>query len=276
MSTAVGGLIRRARDRHVNFSVANHTNRVALAFLSTRQQELLKQLAADLKDRLSEARQIADTIATSLVGVDGAGTPYAIMTSGDAVGFIVGADGVPYLDDTVIALDPYADGFPLPADSLHLIDVYATMTTGAVRPVHIIPQGDWPDRSGVSDLFAFVNGWRLMALRNPVPSTSVQDVTPWTAVESVTMVWVDTPARFSEGAGWEDQTLTLPDLYADVLEYDLTAYLATIEYARDKETFPADLVSLYTKQAAEALGKALSGAKNDNRGLRVHRTRLNR
>lgn len=277
MTTTVGSLVQRGRDHDPAFTIANHPHRVALAFLSTRHQELLKALAADLKDRLSEARSIATEISGELVGVDAAGVAYTFETSGDGYDVIVGSDGIPYLG-SLIAFDPFADGFPLPANSLHIIDIYATMReTSAFMPITVVPQLDYSRRSGVGgDLLAVINGWRLMPLRNPVPTTDSGDTTRWASVTAVTVVWIDTPVRFEEERDWEAQLVALPDLYAVALEYELAAHLASREYARDPKNFPAGMVTLHKTAATEALARAMNGVRTDHKGFKTQTTRRNR
>lgn len=277
MSTTVGSLILRSRAHHPAFrSFENHSNQVCLSFLSTRQQELLKILSSgSLKDRFSQARKIADTIAAALVGVDAAGAAFSVVTSGDAYGIVIGADGIPYLDTVKLSTDPNAAGFPLPTSSLHIISIYATIAlTFEQVEVIVLPQRELPHRTGVGwNLYATINGWRLLPLRNPSPTAALPDPTAWTKVAYVTISWVDTPVRFTEAlAAWDAQLFTVPDVYCDVFEYELAAHLARREYGRDPKNFPANLAAMFTEQANNAAGR-ITAQDVELRGVQRKRVR---
>lgn len=280
MTTAVGDLINRARAHDPRFTVERHSNRVALSFLSTRHRDLLKLVAPELKDRISQAREIAAVITGSLVGVDENGAAYSVSTQGDGYAAAVDATtGAIYLDlSQPISIDPFTEGFPLPPDSLHLVGVYATISESEIRQEVILrPQKDFPRLSGSgSELYAFVNGWRLIPLRNPPPSGTTADASRWSVVTAVTVVWVDTPIRFVETGSWEDQVLVLPDIYADALEFELAAFFAQREFSRDAEAFPAAVAQALSSQASKQLQMAKSGVQTDHRGLKVQTTRRNR
>lgn len=280
MTTLVGDLIQRARAQDPAFTVERHSDRVALSFLSTRHRDLLKDLAADLKDRLSQARQVAAVISGGLVGVDANGAAYSVTTQGD--GYAAQVDpvtGAIYLDTSApISVDPFSAGFPLPTSSLYLVSIYASIDQSEIRQEVILkPQRDFPRLAGSgNELYAFVNGWRLIPLRNPPPSSQSSDASRWAIVTAVTVVWVDTPVRFVETGSWQNQALALPDIYADALEYELAAFFARREFAKDKENYPVDVATSFASEARSQLARAQAGVSTDHRGLKVSTTRRNR
>ena len=276
MTVTVGDLIRRARHHHPSFTEERHPNVVCLSFLETRQRELLKELAESLKDRLSASRNIADTIDNELVGVDSTGVAYAVETSGDGYDVIIDDTGFCYTGPTLIAQDPYADGFPFPVDAMKVVAVYAVAADSErYVEVEIIPEGQLPLRSGSSaTLFAFLNAWRLVPVQNPPSNTGAS---LWDQIESVTITWVDRPTDFTRtGADWADQEFTLPDPYVEPLEWEVAAMLAWREVSRDDATVPVGFAQRMDAWAAQRMALNQEGAKKDHRSLRFVQTRRNR
>lgn len=275
MTTTVGELIERSRAHHPAFaSEERHPNRVALSFLSTRQVERLRVLAAEhLKDRLSQARNIADTIANSLVGVDEDGNAYVVSTSGDGYEVVVDDDGIVTVGPTVIAIDPYSTGFPLPVDSLRIIDLYAVLAdTERYVPIHVVPEVDLSYRSPTSLLFAIINGHRLVPIR-AAPSNTGPSL--WDQVESVTIVWVDTPARFETTGAWREQVFILPDAEVNVLEWDLAAFFAERQASFD-DTFPPAIAASIAAQRDQRTAEATALSRLDAAPVKWGQARRNR
>jgi len=286
MSIQIGDLIDRVRTQHPGFTVERHPDAAVVEFVSTRHRMRLRQLTEFLKDRLSEARKIADTIANSLVGVDENGSQFAVTTDADGYDVVVDATtGALYRGPTAIATDPYgtaAGGFPMPATSLRLLDVYAEMAdTGAFRPVTIIPQYDYANRSGAGQLLAVINGWRLVPVINPPTSAAGAGITVgaqtlWANVANVVFAWVDEPVRFTLTGTWRTQTLTGPDTYMDLLEADVTVFLAQREHSLNPDGFPDSLVAVHAKLSDDLVAAALEGARRDHRPLLFHQAKRNR
>jgi len=350
MSRTVGQVIEGARVEDPAFTPENHPNRVALSWLSDRQQDFLKRLSDDLVDRFSETRSIADTIDNALVGVDSDGTAYTVETSGDGYDVIAevgdavdivsssaatptvitatahglitldsitisdhdGSDDddgvntshqVTYLTDdtfsipvdltggggtggtlrqnhalytgpTLIAQDPYSDGFPLPADFIKIVSIYAVFeTTEAYAPVVVVPQHDIAVRAGSSGKFhAIISADRLVPILSPPNNTGASR---WDAIEKVTFTWIDNPVRFTETGSWTAQTFTVPDLYANALQYGLAAFFGRRQQSIDS-AFPPETAAALDSNWKEARDEALYGATREVRSLKTSTTRRNR
>jgi hypothetical protein len=257
-----GDLIQAARDFHPReFSRDKHPHRACLAFLSDRQRQHLKELADVLKDRLSQARSVAAVVTGSLVGVDASGTPYAASASTDGFAAAVDSVGTLYLVGPVISADPYVSGFPLPDDSLEIVDIYATLSDGTT----LVPV-DWLSQrvhsragtAGPRSLSAIVNGWRLIPQKNPTTEDGL-----WTDVTSVTVVWIAEPQPLHALA----DTLTIPTVYGRQLQYELAAFLARRESATN-QSFSPDLAQFYTQQAESGKAQNVASARMDHRTLK--------
>lgn len=257
-----GDLIQAARDFHPReFSRDRHPHRACLSFLSDRQRQHLKELADVLKDRLSQSRAIAAVISGSLVGVDSTGTPYPVPPNTD--GYAVGVDsvGTLYLLSPIIASDPYVTGFPLPDNSLELVDIYATLSDGTTFvPIDWLTQRvhSRAGTAGPRSLSAIVNGWRLIPQKNPTNEDGL-----WTDVISVTVSWIAEPPALTALAS----VLTIPTVYGRQLEYELAAFLARREHALNP-AFPQDLVQFYTEQAESGKAANVAAARMDHRTLK--------
>lgn len=264
-----GDLIQAARDFHPRaFTRDKHPHRACLAFLSDRQRQHLKELADVLKDRLSQARSIAAVISGSLVGVDASGAAYVVSGSSDGYAAAVDSVGTLYLVGPKISADPYVDGFPLPDDSLELVDIYATLSDATTLvPVAWLPQRvhSKAGTAGPRSLSAIVNGWRLIPQKNPTSEDGL-----WTDVSSVTVVWIAEPGSLTALA----DELTIPTVYGRQLEYELAAFLARREAATDP-TF-ADLAQYYTQQADSGKAANVESARMDHRLLKSKTTLRNR
>jgi len=268
MPLTAGEVIQPARDLHPQFSRDRHPDRVCLDFIEHRQRTYFKELADVLKDRLSRARTLADTIAGALVGVDASGVAYFASTGGDGFAVAIDAGGTPYLLPDVISLDPYADGFVLPETALQIVDVYATLAdSNRVMPVHWMEQRQ-KARAGSTpaELVATVNGFRLLPLKNPLDGSS-----GWDHVESVTVVWIDEPAPLTSLAS----QLAVPTIYGQVLTWDLTAMLARRERTLNPE-FPADLGQMYGEMASAERRDLVVTVPFDHRVVKERRFARNR
>jgi len=266
--TTVGTIITNARLHHALFHRDAHPDRACVAFLSMQHRIHWKALAHQLKDRLSQAREIADTISDSLVGVDADGNLYQVSTEGDGYAVALDGGGFLYLVGDPITLDPYSDGFPLPSGAIEIIHILATFSDNSQKPVVWQPQADVGNFSGYSDLRAFVNGWRLFPIKNPTDGTH----TPWEDVTSVTIHWVDDVAAFSALT----DTIALPAVYEYVLEAELVAFLASRQSALTPEDFPPALAAQMGEVAMRDVAKLTAGTELDHRRLRVSQARRNR
>jgi len=349
MSRTVGAVIEGARIEDPAFTPESHPNRVALSWLSDRQQDFHKRLSDDLVDRLSESRNIADTIDNALVGVDSDGTAYSVETSGDGYDVIAEVTGtavditstsvasptvvtavahglhtldsitisghedsddddavnashqvtyltadtfsIPvdltggggtggtfvqnhalYTGPTLIATDPYSSGFPLPADFIKIVNIYAVATSSeSYQPIEIVTQREMASRRGIN-LCAIISADRLVPILGP-PSNTGSSI--WDDIESVTFTWVDNPVRFTETGTWSTQTFTVPDLYVNALQYGLAAFFARRQQSIDS-AYPAATVQALQAQWEGSMGAALEGAKKEIRGLKARTTRINR
>jgi hypothetical protein len=285
MATTVANLIARARLHHGNFVEDRHPNVVLLSLLSTRHRELLRDLAGPLKDRLSESRNIADTIDGALVGISasgggGAGGPatpiaYSVTTSGDGYDVIVDTGGFAYTGPTVIATDPYSAGFVLPADSIQIIDLYGVATdSGKYLEIEVVPQQDIHKRSGSSAmLFAIMNGWRLIPIQNPPSNTGTS---LWDRISSVTVTWIDNPVVFSVTGDWGAQTFSLPDPYVDALEWELAAFMAAREVVTGDTDIAAGYADRLQRDADRRMAAVFAGSRSDHRPVKFRQARRSR
>lgn len=273
MPLRIGDILLDARNEHTAFTRERHGNRTLVDYLSERHRVYYKQLADELKDRLSTARDIAAVIAGTLVGIDAAGNPYVVPSGADGYAVGVGVDGLPYaLTGVVISLDPFNDGFVLPADSLQIIAIWASLSTAHERvPVSWLPQPRRAQFTTGERLAATVNGFRLLPLINP---DGVQSL--WDSVESVTVSYVPEPAELDgEDPATLNRAIEIPTVYGHVLKWELTAFMARREAATNKE-FPAALVKFYADEAVRARETTATGAVMDHRIIKQHRTTRNR
>jgi hypothetical protein len=260
-------IIHSARLAHPSFTADRHPNVALLDLISARNQIGCREIATALRDRLSTARKVADTIANSLVGVDANGALFTVSTGPDGYDVAVDATtGALYLGPTLIATDPYNEGFPLPADAIDIIDIYATDSSGNLVPITWAPQRNKPLLTGLGGLVAVVNGWRLIPQANPEGIA-----TSWDIVTHVTTVYLAEPATLTS----LDDEVVLPAVYALPLQWMCQAFMGLAEMARDKE-FPRDVVAVWQEMAAAEWAKALSLANIDHAPLKKIRTQRNR
>jgi hypothetical protein len=230
-AAAAGMTVRRivlnARDEHHNFTRERHSNRALVDFLSERHRTYYKELADDLKDRLS-------------VEVD---------------------------------LTADADGnYALPADSLQIVAIWATLTTLEQRiPVTWMPVGNKAMIPTGAGPLATVTGFTLKPLINPNDMASL-----WDSVASVTVTYIPEPPQFDTTAAETiDQVLSIPSVYGHVLKWELAAFMARRERGKDPN-FPESLLRFYNDEAKQAAERARPGVPFDHRVVKTHRTRRNR
>lgn len=262
-----GTIIQRARDQSPAFVVEKYPDRVALVHLSDRHATIYRALAHGLKDRFSEARKVADTISNALVGVDSDGVAFSVTTSGDGFDVIYSGDaqtdtGFFYTGPTAIAVDPYTDGFPLPSDSIEIIEIYAENTdTNLQWPVRWHPQGDARRFSGLHSLSAIVNGWRLFPIKNPTNLT-----TKWEDVNNVVVSYVAEPSDLDDLL----DLMVIPHVYQHVLKWELAVFFARRQ--RQLEPEGPDMLSLFKAELDEARGLIPATLTLDHEQVKVHQT----
>jgi hypothetical protein len=274
----VGPIIAWARARHPFFEdETRYTNRAAVLFLSTLQVELLQNLADALVSRLDEARSVAAVVSGSLVGVDSTGALYQVTTADD--GYAVSADpvtGALYLDSSIkLAYDPYSTGFPLPDDNMLAVTVYARLRDSLrYLPVTIVPESDIARRvAWGSAMFAFINHWRLIPVRNPPDNTGPSI---WDRVDQVTIAWVPHPAELSTGPDWATQELIVPTAYDEVLKYSLASEFALKSIGFPDRQVSAAFAAQLQAQAEQRRSGAIGEARKDHQPLKFYQTRRNR
>lgn len=271
MPLTVRDIIADARDEHPSFTRERHSQRGAVRYLSERHRSYYAKLADDLKDRLSQGQEVAAVITGQLVGVDAGGTPYTVATGEDGYAVAVGADLTPYLVGPVIASDPFADGFVLPADSLQILTIWATVTSGLKVPVNWLPVGRQAQYGTPVGLTATVSRFRLSPIKNPADAQ-----TAWDEVTSVTVVYVPEPAEW-DAADVEtlDIELEIPTVYGHVLKWELAAWFARREVAMGNK-FPRGLLELYTANAKAEREGVAGRMPLDHRVVKQHRLVRNR
>jgi hypothetical protein len=162
--------------------------------------------------------------------------------------------------------------FTLPQDSLQIVAVWATMTPGGDRrPVTWVPIGKKGGIPQVSGLVATVTGFQLTPLVNPTGSGSV-----WDSVASVTVAYVPEPAELdvTDPAVLEAQ-VSIPTIYAHALKWELAAFMARRERAKDPD-FPDSLLKFFLENAKLATDSGAGAAAGDHRLIKQHRTTRNR
>jgi hypothetical protein len=262
----VRDIILDARNEHPAFTRERHSNRSCVGYLSERHRVYYKELADDLKDRLS-VELLLESNALAAVGPDG--IPYAVADGSDGHAIAVGrADGVAYLASPLVAQGDYT----LPADSLQIIAIWATLTTAHQRvPVRWLPIAKKAQFGTGDGLVATVSGFQLTPLVNPTGIGTL-----WDAVESITVAYIPEPPEFDdERLETLDQEILIPTVYGHCLKWQLAAFMARHEAAMNKE-FPARLLQFYLSEATAAGERARSGAVLDHRIIKQHRTTRNR
>ncbi len=265
-SYTAGQIIQGAREAHPAFNRDRVTDRLCLDEVDRLQQDYFADLKDLLKDRVSQARTLAEVQNGTLVGVDASGTLYTVATGGDGYAVGVDAAGTLYAEAPVIAQDPFVSGFPLPDTSIQLLHVYATLNSGQAVPIHYLEEEVSAKIGGGTGLIAQISGWRMIPIKNP--STAA---TAWDQVTTVTVVWIDQPAPL---AALTD-SISLPVVYGLALKYGLMAYLAAYSAAQDS-TFPPNLLAFFQGQKAEEFARARNQAKFDHRIIKERRMMRNR
>lgn len=267
MPPTIGDILLNARNEHKAFSRDRHSNRTLVDYLSERHRAYYKQLADELKDRLSTETLLEENV-LAIQGSDG--VVYAIDSGHEGHQLVVGRlDGIPYLAAALITMGD----FTLPPDSLQIIAIWATLTSQQeLVPVSWLPQQKRAQFGMTSErLAATVNGFQLKPLVNPAGTQSL-----WDSVESVTVSYVPEPAELDgEDPATLARALELPSIYGDVLAWELKAFMARREAAINKE-FPPALVKFYTEEAVRAKEATATGAIMDHRIVKQHRTTRNR
>lgn len=267
MPLRIGDILLDARNEHTAFSRERHGNRTLVDYLSERHRVYYKQLADELKDRLS-VEALLDPNVLAIQGSDG--IVYALDTGHEGHQVVVGRiDGVPYLATALLTMGD----FTLPPDSLQIIAIWATLTTQQeLVPVSWLPQSKRAQFGMTSErLAATVNGFQLKPLVNPAGTQSL-----WDSVDTVTVAYVPEPAELDgEDPATLDREIEIPSVYGHVLKWELTAFMARRETATNKD-FPPALVKFYADEAMRARETTATGAVMDHRIIKQHRTTRNR
>lgn len=224
---SVRRIILNARDEHHAFTRERHSNRALVDYLSERHRIYYKELADDLKDRLS----------------------------------------------VEVTLEPDAAGdYTLPSDSLQILAVWATLTTQQQRiPVTWVPIANRAMLPTGSGPLATVSGFILRPLINPSDMASL-----WDSIESITVAYVPEPPEFDVTAAETiDQQILIPSVYGHVLKWELAAFMARRERAKDPN-FPDSLLQFFLGEAKAAAERGKASAPSDHRAIKSHRTRRNR
>jgi len=269
----VRDIILSARDEHPSFTRERHSQRSCIGYLSERHRSYYKDLADELKDRLSVAREFASVVGGGLVGVDVDGNPFALEIL-PAGGFAlhVGSDTVPYVGDS--SADPFGSsdtGFVLPGDSLQIITIWAEMSGGVRLPVSWEQQSAYAKMASGDALLATVNHFRLTPLRNPSGTQSL-----WDDVQSLTVAYIPEPPEFDDlDPDTLDREISIPTVYGHVLKWELAAWMARREKAMD-EKFPDGLLTFFQEEVRRQRESVKEGARMDHRPIKVHRSARNR
>jgi hypothetical protein len=267
VSLRIGDIIFDARNEHAAFSRDRHGNRTLVDYLSERHRVYYKELADELKDRLSVELLVEGNV-LAIRGSDG--VVYALETGHEGHQIVVGRlDGIPYLAAALLTMGD----FTLPPDSLQIISIWATLTTQqALVPVSWLPQSKRPQYGMTSErLPATVNGFQLKPLVNPAGTQSL-----WDSVESLTVAYVPEPVELEgEDPATLDREIEIPSIYGHVLKWELTAFMARREAATNKD-FPPALVKFYLEEAVRARETTKAGAIMDHRIVKQHRATRNR
>lgn len=266
MARTIGSIVLDARAEHPSFTRDRHTNRDCVSHLSERHRNYYKALADDLKDRLTIEVPLTEG---ALVAIGSDGVVYAVASGVSGHLLLVGrADGVVY----VSVAEALAGDFTLPADSLQIVAMEATLTSGVRVPVSWVPRGRNSQYGVSNNLVGTVTGFMFRPIRNPN-----QAPTLWDDVTELVVVYVPEPTEFDDqDAAVLQRRIEIPTVYGDVLKWDLAAFMARREMAMDPKNFPKSLLDFFVAQAAAVRADTKTTAPLDHRVQKVHRTVRNR
>jgi hypothetical protein len=230
LNTTVSSLIDQARIQDARFYDVNVPDGALILDLNRTQRLLLLKYADSIQGLIDQSLQIATSINGNVVGVDGSGNPYYLTTPG--TGWAVSNAGtlsnpIPYVDFSgpQIALDPFGmsggtPGFPLPADIIKIIKIVGVYQDGTACDIDVIPEMA-RNLTNTHNPAAFINGNRLVPVRDgsPLGPTIWQDL--WNSIQSVTMTWIGVPT-----VAVLADVITLPVVLHDALVASLASLLA--------------------------------------------------
>lgn len=187
----VRDLLDEALIRHWSFQERKYPPGAALLFLNARQRRLLLAYARSIEGLVTTSSTVASVITGLLVGSSG-GVPVYSTTSVEGWP-VLSSGGVPYVDfaGPSMTVDPYGiaggtPGFPLPTEFIKLVSIGATYQGGSGGPVTIVHDRDQLDSPQGRDPAVFVNGNRLV----PVRQTALGGTDAWSTVTAVTLSYI--------------------------------------------------------------------------------------
>ena len=268
MTTTVRTIIDSARLRHWSFTDIALGDGAVLLFLNQLQNELLAIGGASIEGVTGTAIQYAVTPGVPITGqlVSWAfGVPYVGVQNQDGWAIHVDENGVPVLNpsEPAIAADPLAvlggvQGFPLPQDTVRLINVMLLFTAGSTGATTFIPCSVTTERQRNAalpgrDPVAFLAGNRLIPMLSnagtPPAQGSLQNTADrWYYVTGIQISYVG----LQKLLGLDDE-LTLPAVLCGKLIADVACMLANQSKMVDAPTR-----ATFGKAAADAA--AMMGA----------------
>lgn len=201
LNVTVASIIDQARIQDARFFDLRVPDGALLLCVNQTQRLLLLKYGAMIQGLIDQTVQTAAQVSGALVGVDDAGTPYYITTTGN--GYPVRNAGtssvpIPYFDTSLapVSLDPFGanggtPGFPLPADLIKLIQVVCVFQDGTTADIDIVPERS-RNLTGTHNPTVFINGNRLVPIRNGATGTSTTTTFNdyWNAVYSVSTTYI--------------------------------------------------------------------------------------
>jgi hypothetical protein len=202
LNVTVAQIVDQARIQDSRFFDVTIPDGALVLEINRTQRTLLLKYADSIQGLLDQSLQIATQINGNVVGVDGSGNPYYLTTPGQ--GWAVSNAGtltnpIPYVDfsQPQIALDPFGmnggtPGFPLPSDVIKIIHVVGVYQDGTSCDIDVIPEKS-RNLTNTHNPAAFLNGNRMVPVRDgsPLGPTIWQDL--WNSITSVTMTWIGVP-----------------------------------------------------------------------------------
>jgi hypothetical protein len=230
LNVTVSQLIDQARIQDARFFDVPVPDGALVLTLNQTQRLLLLKYADSIQGLLDQSLQIATSINGNVVGVDGSGNPYYLTTPG--TGWAVSNAGtlsnpIPYVDFSApqIALDPFGQnggtpGFPLPADIIKIIHIVGVYQDGTTCDIDVVPEIS-RNLTNTHNPAAFLNGNRLVPVRDGsvLGPTIWQDL--WNSIQSVTMTWIGVPT-----VAVLSDVITIPVVLHDALIMAIASLLA--------------------------------------------------
>jgi hypothetical protein len=230
LNVTVSQIIDQARIQDARFFDVSIPDGALVLELNRTQRTLLLKYADSIQGLLDQSLQVATSINGNVVGVDGSGNPYYLTTPG--TGWAVSNAGtltnpIPYVDfsQPPIALDPFGQnggtpGFPLPPDIIKIIHVVGVYLDGTCCDIDIVPEVS-RNLTNTHNPAAFLNGNRMVPVRDgsPLGPTIWQDL--WNSISSVTMTWIGVPS-----VAVLTDVLTIPVVLHDALVMAIASLLA--------------------------------------------------